>query len=268
MIRRRLLLMLLAALPAFAGCHHFTHSTPDVWRPSDHVPDESKSCVFVFLIDSHNPLASTNLGGVRGFLHHIGFGKTFEGQPCHVTYFLDKMQFIQGQCRSARFVVIGWGTGAEAARELAAAGLALQMPVELVVYLEPCRLGESADVEMPVPSFTITAESLQSDCDDSSIRPCDVPVHPKTQELIERELTLIGFTVKPPSRPDAPRVTLVESMPPPRKTEPKPRPLPEDWQFLRPKNPWEQSPPVHRPPTEPLPLPNVVPELPKPRPKL
>jgi hypothetical protein len=266
MIRRRLLPMLFAALPALAGCHHFTHSTPNDWRPSDSVPDESKSCVFIFLIDSHNPLATANLAGVRDFLHHIGFGKTFEGQPCHVSYFIEKMQSIQAQCGSARFVVIGWDTGAEAAHELAAAGMMLKLPVEAAIYLEPRRIEEWDDATAATTTFVIRAEDLNSDSE-AKVDKSNVTTHPQTLELIERELTLIGFTVKPPPRPETPRVLLVEPIPPPRKSEPKPRPLSEDWQFLRPKHPWEQPPPVHRPPTEPLSLPKVVPELPTPKPK-
>jgi hypothetical protein len=267
MIRRSLLLTLFAALPALTGCHHFTHSTPAEWRPSDHVPDESKSCVFIFLIDSNNPLATTNLAGVREFLHHIGFGKTFEGQPCHVSYFIEKMQSIQARCGSARFVVIGWDSGAEAAQELAAAGIALGLPMELAIYLEPGEIEDWADPESIAATFTVRAEDLNADGSDKKVRRSDVPTHPQTLELIERELTLIGFTVPPPPRPDAPRVLLVEPIPPPRKTAPRPRELSDDWQFLRPKHPWQQPPPVLRRPTEPLPLPKVVPELPPPKPK-
>jgi hypothetical protein len=266
MVRRPLLLALFATLPALAGCHHFTHTPPPGWRPSDYVPDESKSCVYVFLFDSHDPLATTNLNGVREFAHHIGFIKTFQGRPCHVSYFLEKMQSIQARCGSAKFVAIGVDTGAEAARDLAAAS-EMGPALEAVIYIEPRRMGPGVDMATPGSTFTVRAEDLTWADGDGSVRTAAVPTHPETLEIIERELTLVAMSVKPPPRPDAPRVFLVDPLPPPRKTEAKPRPLSEDWQFLRPKHPWELPPPVLRPPTEPLPLPKVVPELPKPKPK-
>src|SRR5438105_6504376 len=124
MFRRSLLIGILAALPALAGCMHFVHRPPDcdefIHRPSDSVPDESKSCVYVFLIDPLDPFVTANTTALRDHIQKLGFVKTFYGQSCHASYFLEKMHSIQARCgESARFVLIGYDRGADAAQQLA-----------------------------------------------------------------------------------------------------------------------------------------------------
>src|SRR4029078_11134454 len=83
---RRLRAGLLALLPAAVGCHHFTERKCDqcFWRPVDDVPDQSKNCVYIFVIDSPDPFASGSLAGLPDHLHRLGFGKTYFGYPHHV----------------------------------------------------------------------------------------------------------------------------------------------------------------------------------------
>jgi hypothetical protein len=275
MVRRRAATVLFAILPALAGCTHFVHKPPCAEferRPSDAAAQESKSCVYVFLIDPLDPFAGGDLSPVCEQLHKFGFGKTFHGQSVHVSYFAEKMRSISGHCGSAKFVVIGYRGGADAARELTDRATAEGLPVVRTILLEPDG-AFATDPDAATPTFVVTADELtaedaaKSPESDHVVNRSEVPTHPRTLALIERELTLVALGIPPLPRPEATKVLLVPPMPAPRDTPAKPQPLPEEWQFLRPKNPWERPPPTLHAPTEPLPLPKIVPAEPIPKAK-
>jgi hypothetical protein len=268
---RRPLAWLLALLPAAVGCHHFTERTCDdcLPRPIDEIPDQSKNCIYVFLIDHFDPFASSSLAEVNGHLRHLGFGKTYYGYSHHVGDMMVELGTVAAERPGARFVVIGYGAGADAARELAAFAATTGTPVDVAIYLEP-REGEViVEDDSALNTFTVRAGDLggtvgpDGEVCAEPVKKSGVPTHPETLSLIERELALIGMTIPPPVRLEAPKVYLVEPIPPPRETKPHPKPLPPDWQFLRPRNPWA-PPPRPRPDVETLPMPRVVPELPPP----
>lgn len=274
MLRRLRFAAILTLLPALAGCMHFTHKDPcaDTVRMSHQVPDEKKSCVFVFLIDPMDPFASATLIEQRDYIQNMGFGKTYYGKPCHLTYFIEKMHWIHERCGTARFAVIGYGSGAEAAQKLVQAAKLNDVPIEVAIYLEPSSVDGWDDVSFAKTTFTVRAEDLIDaraaeghDPEPNAVRKSQVPMHPQVQSLLERELTLIAFSVPLPKRPEAPRVILAPQMPPPRDTPAKPKPLPPEWQFLRPKEPSEMPAPFRLERSETLPLPKAIqgPMIPK-----
>jgi len=266
---------LIGLLPALTGCLHFVHPNPKVdpctWKLSDQVPDESKSCVYVILFD---PLVCSNLKGVRDYIHQLGFPKTYYGQHPHLSYFLEKMRWIHGKCGSARFALIGYDAGADAAKELAELAAQEGIPVDLLLFLEP-RGDEFAGESTPaMSSITLRAADLppiekHHDGEHSThpVGKTGVPTHPKTLAILERELSLVAMTIPPPVRAEVKLVPLVDPIPPPREITPKPQPLAAEWQFLRPRNPWTDGPDPSRKPGETLPLPKSLPGLPAPKPK-
>ena len=269
---------LIGLLPAVTGCLHFVHPNPKldpcVWKLSDQVPEESKSCVYVFLFDPLDPLTCSNLKGVRDYIHQLGFPKTYYGQHPHLSYFLEKMRWIHGKCGSARFALVGYDVGADSARQLAELAALEGIPVELVLFLEPRGSEFSDEGVAALSTLTLRAADLppiekHHDGEHSThqVGKTGVPTHPKTLAVLERELSLIAMTVPPPVRLEAKRVLLVEPMPQPREITPKPRPLTDDWQFLRPRNPWTDGPDPSRKPAETLPLPKSLPGLPAPKAK-
>ena len=257
---------LLLALPLAPGCTHFTHGTDDcVLRPRTPCPEESKACVYVFLFDTYNPLSSGNLVGLRDHLHEMGFGKTYYGWPHHVDHFLAELQLVQAERPNARFAVVGFHRGATAARQFAAAASESGIMLDLAVYLEPGGLLAWEEAEA-LHTFTIRAPDLIGhEGGPAHVSKSMVPTHPMTLDILERELTLLAMGVPPPPRRPPVRVNLVAPMPPPRETIPIPKELPPEWQYLRPRHPWETPPPPPVQGGETLPYPRVVPELPPPR---
>jgi hypothetical protein len=268
---RRRLAWLVALLPALAGCLH--HDRPVLrvngceWRPVDEFPDDSKGLVYIFLLDE----GGRELAPVREYLHQLGFRRTYAGTPSQASELMLEMGVAHVEQPTARFAVIGYGSGADAARRLAAFGARMHIPVDLFVVLEPTTPEPPGPIVPDRVTFTIRGQELS--CPAGSRSPCPgpvekaaVPTHAFTLGLLERELTLVTMAVVPPRRPLPKRVHLVTPIPPPRETTPRPKPLPIDWQFLRLGYPWDPPTPRQRPDIETLPMPRVVPELPDPKP--
>jgi hypothetical protein len=265
---RRPLAWVFAAVPVLAGCVHFTHKSPDhcAWRPSDEVPEQSKQCVYIFLFDTYNPLHSGQLAGVRDDIHHLGFGKTYYGWAHHTDHFLTEVQSVHSDRPNARFAVIGYGSACVAAREFAAAAADMGIVVDVSIYLEPHGLEPWDATESASSSFTLRSADLgPPDSGHGHAKGSSVTRHPFTLEVIERELTLMAMGIPPPPRPRPLRVVLVPPMPAPRETIPIPKELPPEWQFLRPRHPWDPLPPAPRYGGETLPYPRMLPDLPPPR---
>lgn len=275
MLRRRVL-WLFALVPALPGCLHFVHPDQpcvDEWRPADDLPEEAKSCVYIFLINGLDPFEYCNLSGARDYLHHIGFGKIYCGQSVHLGFFEDRMRYIHAQCPgSARFVIVGFGRGAGTAQQLALYADAAGIPVDTLVYLAPERV--DAEIESPaVRIVTVSGDDWLFHSPPAyggdlivvqNAGKSAVPTHPETLALLEREVTLVAMGVAPPPRIKVPRVNLVEPIPAPRDVRPGPTTLSPEWQFLRLRYPWEESRPTPPKVPEALPPPKVIPQLPPP----
>ncbi|HKA08782.1 MAG TPA: hypothetical protein VKD71_16095 [Gemmataceae bacterium] len=264
---RRSLAWVLATLPVLAGCVHFTHKSPDdcAWRPSDEVPEQSKQCVYVFLFDTYNPLHSGELAGVRDYVHHLGFGKTYYGWPHHMDHFLTELQTVHAERPNALFAVIGYGSAAVAAREFAAAAADMGIVVDVSIYLEPQGIEPWDESDGALSNFVLRAADLgPPDAAHGHAKSSSVTRHPFALEVIERELTLMAMGIPPPPRSRPLRVMLVPPMPAPRETILIPKELPPEWQFLRPRHPWDPIPPAPRHGGETLPYPRKLPDLPPP----
>ena len=230
------LLTLCAGLPVLTGCLNFAHPTPvyrpEEWRPADELPNESKSCVYVFLFNGPDPLGYCNVAGIRDHLNQIGFGKTYFGQALHLSYFAEKIRFIAANCPEARFVIIGYDTGACEARTLACKAKQAGINLDLLLFLEPRGI---SSVAAELATHTITIRG--TDCgwlgagNDyagdvvrlEGVHKLCVPSHADTLNILERELTLIGMAVSFPPRNDPPKKPLIEPFPAPRETKPKPK---------------------------------------------
>jgi hypothetical protein len=270
---RRPFALLLAVLPVLAGCGHIYLKPPadgPPWKPAETVPEEMKACVYVFMFDSLDPFAAGQLGELRDHIQKLGFGKTYYGHSHHLSEFQVELGVVQAERPNARFAIIGYGTGASAARKLAAFANTIGISVDVVIYLEPAEHEATDEPDSALSTLTLRGTDLDAGAAiehtfvGRHFRKSDVPMHPITLDMIERELTLLGYSVPPPPRLRGPRVFLVPPMPAPRSTIPIPKDLPPEWQFLRPRHPW-QPPSPPQPGDETLPLPQPVPELPEPK---
>lgn len=228
-----------------AGCLHIAHPVPkcppEEWRVTDMVPDASKSCIYVFLINGPDPLGYCNLSGVKDYLGKQGFTKTFFGHSHQESYFLQKMRHIHGECRPAHFVIIGFDSGAGAAQSLARSATELGIPVDSLFLLDPrgCCPKQEVDTFRTISvqgGHTWLGRSPYALGEIHKIPTCskwEIPTHPQTLKLICENLTELALGIPPPPRPQNPTQALVKPHLPPREVQPNPKLTPEEWNFLR-----------------------------------
>lgn len=135
----RLMLSLLLFPLGLGGCSlHWNNVAPvpkDLAHVCHSVPQEGKKHVYVFLIQGEDVLDCANLKGLKKYLHTIGFSKVWFGQWYHASHFEKVIREKFYHDGMARFVVIGQGTGAKHARDIAANVASEGIYFDLMVYL-------------------------------------------------------------------------------------------------------------------------------------
>jgi hypothetical protein len=206
--------------------------------------------VYVFLLNGADPVNKDNLSGVCDYLQHIGFPRTYFGQPYHVFWFRSEIRRIHHDDPHARFAVMGFSCGANIARSLVQSLKEDGIHIDLLVYLggdtlknEPKNQPENACRIVNIRAhgclwFGGLCDGADLDCADNNYL-CDVghselPTHCETLALLTRELIGLAATVphvKPEEKP----------MPPALEEAPTPRPVPaeptaerDEWDFLKP----------------------------------
>jgi hypothetical protein len=188
-----------------------------------------------------------NFEGVRDYIQSLGFLKTHFGQCYHQWRFRDEIRQIHADDAEARFVVIGFSYGACMARDLVNAVKDDGIPIDLLVYLGGCVL-KNEDKTCPANAVHVV-NILALGCIFNGAQPENTeninyddvfhfgsPTHPRTLELLARELAVVATRV--------PVVLPLEDPPPPEEA-PHPRPFGQmpvsedstsrgEWDFLKP----------------------------------
>ncbi len=244
------------------GCLSFVHSLDappqEQVALGEKIPSPCRSHVHIFLLHGLDPLDLANLSGLTEYLQQEGYLKTHYGQCYHLWAFKKEMRRLHKEDPQTRFVVIGFSLGATAARQLVAAVKKDGIIVDLLVYLSGCTLGE----EPPAPPDNVlhVVNVVAAGClwnasmDGADNVSCSqawhfgAPTHPRTRELLSRELAAVAarvpYTEKvPPLSPE-----LEEEIPRPRRLTPElpgkmSAPLPPEWSFLNPRSAAGEPPP-------------------------
>jgi hypothetical protein len=190
--------------------------------------------VYVFLANGVDPLCLGNLSGVRQYLHSLGFTRTYYGQPYHAHWFAKELRRAHKEDPGARFVLMGYGMGADTLRAVARSacqeGIGIDLFVSFQAKPEGCLspgAAPAAECERAAVACPLPVEQMLGS-----------PTDPRTLHLLATELVEVAALVpcvgpaplpEPESGP--------EVAPPPRPVNPSgikaPDPGPE-WQALRP----------------------------------
>ncbi len=211
------------------GCLSFVHSLDappqEQVALGEKIPSPCRSHVHIFLLHGLDPLDLANLSGLTEYLQQEGYLKTHYGQCYHLWAFKKEMRRLHKEDPQTRFVVIGFSLGATAARQLVAA---------VNVVAAGCLWNASMD----------GADNVSC----SQAWHFGAPTHPRTRELLSRELAAVAarvpYTEKvPPLSPE-----LEEEIPRPRRLTPElpgkmSAPLPPEWSFLNPRSAAGEPPP-------------------------
>jgi pimeloyl-ACP methyl ester carboxylesterase len=252
-------------------CHPVDFPHPDQMAPSAAIPQWCRNHVHIFLVHGMDPLDFANLEGLTEFCQNLGYVKTHFGQLYHIWKFKADLRKVREADREARFVLIGFSFGANVVRYLANVAKDEGIVIDLLVYLGGNTLENTLhdQPENVVHIVNILATGwIWNGCkmdraENVNYDNCwhfGSPTHPKTLNLLSRELAVVAARVPvPPSlRPlpegdelPPPRPLPPNELPPPRSLPdeelPRPRPaLPpaegkeqakedgDDWDFLEP----------------------------------
>jgi hypothetical protein len=267
---RRLGGLALVALLASGGCLNFVNpvepAPPDDTQACKDIPNYCRNRVYIFFFQGLDPAFACNIDGVRDYVQSLGFIKTYFGYFYHPWYFHREAVRIHQEEPDARFVLVGFSFGANAARGMANMLKDDHIPVDLLVYFGGNTFDNTPDT---TPDNALKVVNILStgfiwngsDLDRAENIHYDdcwhfgSPAHKKSTDMLTRELAVVARRVPIPStelalsRPPGP-VPPAASMPFVGPPTPRLTPQAPDLQRLPP--PTNQGPqnPQLPPPTE------------------
>jgi hypothetical protein len=249
-LRRLVGIVGLSLLTLPAGCMSYLNPVHTLPREQmafcDDVPKCSRNHVYIFFVHGMDPLDCANLRGLRDYVQSLGFIKTYYGQCYHKTYFVQEICRLHKEDPDARFALVGFSFGANMIRDICHAVEPEGVTIDLLLYLGGNTL-QNVPADRPANATQIVnilacGSIWNGDTLDNAINITypDVyhfgsPTHVRTLTLLAEELTKAAC-----------RVPVVETVLPPLEEEaPTPRPVkpeasryePDEWDFLKPRNP-------------------------------
>ncbi len=238
----------LAAASGCASClHPVAAPPPDAAAQCAALPQACRNHVYIFLIDGPDPIDLANLGGVRDALISLGYIKTYCGECWHTGYFQEEIRRLHHEDESARFVVMGFSLGANAARDVADGVRIDGVPIDLLVYCggvglsndpknRPDNAGRVVHILAKGADMAGTALDGADNVEFSDVYHFGSPTHPYTIRLLAQELTEVASRVPlvdlhpaalagPEEGPPSPSAAVRQSLPR------------DEWDFLKPTAP-------------------------------
>jgi hypothetical protein len=212
------LLAIAAGIAASSGCMSLNpHPIPlsaDCTAACGDVPCPCRGKVYVFLLRGFDPLDLDRVDDVRTALNTAGFTKVYDGQFYHERYFAEEMRRLSREEREARFVVVGFSLGAQAATGLAETVAKEGIPIALLASVDPYWWSSAprrkpANVEQVMHVHgerLLFAPTLSAGADVQipGAWPSNVTANPLAVETVARALANVAGTLPKPSNTRAP----------------------------------------------------------------
>jgi hypothetical protein len=150
-----------AATLGLAGCATCHHKAVEVALCPPACPDTclaQRNRVHVFLVNGVDPLDDGGLIQLRDRLNVAGFTQVYHGHPHHTGWFGRTMRRIACDDPHARFVIVGYESGAGNAVTLAADAGRHGLPVDAVVLLDPASVSPSGCAAVEAPIHLVTSD--------------------------------------------------------------------------------------------------------------
>ncbi len=131
---------IVALLAIQVGCHGLCQRsdppTADQIAPVTTISQCQKNKVYLFFIHGCDPLDCSNFSGLRDYVQSIGFIKTYFGNSYHTFFFEKELRRLRKDQPDVRFVLVGYGRGADMARDLACSLRQEGICFDLAVFLD------------------------------------------------------------------------------------------------------------------------------------
>jgi hypothetical protein len=244
-------LLFAACTLAASGCLGFLHPVqPDatgaaLMASCQELPNACREHVYIFMIHGLDPFDYANLSGVREYLHQLGFNKTYYSQVYGRSEMEPVLLQIHAEDAQARFVVIGFSMGATQARDLTHFAGDNGIHVDLLVYMGgnmlenvPADRPENTTQIINILAHGYIFNGAQFDgalnMAEEDVYHFGSPTHPKTLEVLTRELTELAASVPVLEHINLPATTALNDEPTPRATKTAQTAPADEWDFLKP----------------------------------
>jgi hypothetical protein len=225
--------VLAAGLAGAAGCLQFVspvHPPPaELTESCQAVSSYGRRHVYVFLANGVDPLGLGNLAGVRQYLTALGFPKTYYGQTYHRHWIEKELRQAHKDDHDARFVLIGYGAGADTVRAVARSVCPDGIPIDLLITLQANPQGCLGGDLTPAAA----TQGAKGPCPLPEERMLGAPTDAQTLHVLAEELAQVAMRV--------PLVAPAELPLPAPAPGPGPGPEPETAPAPRPVNPGQVS---------------------------
>jgi hypothetical protein len=207
--------------------------------------DDGRAGVYIFFVNGNDPFGLANLKGVRDYFCKLGYPRTYFGGIAHECWMAEELVCIHRDHPGSRFIVVGFDYGADAARNIAQAGLNRGATIDMLLFLEPKGRvfnAPAADSGI-VRTVVVQGKSLLQQSAPiagaeiitvASKHRYQVPTRPEVIELLESEAALSAALVPIVVFAPEPIPALLDE------TAPSPRPVSErkdtsydEWDFLK-----------------------------------
>jgi pimeloyl-ACP methyl ester carboxylesterase len=243
--RQTLGLLAIAAAVAASGCKALNpHPIPlsaDCCAACGDVPCPCRGKVYVFLLRGFDPLDLDRVDDVRTALNAAGFTKVYDGQFYHERFFAEEMRRLSRAEPDARFVVVGFSLGAQAATGLAESVGKEGIPVAMLASVDPYWWSSAprrkpANVEQVMHVHgerLLFAPTLSAGADVQipGSWPSNVTANPLAVETVARALANVAGTLPKPS--ETPATDYASDLPTPRPVARR-EGARDAWDFLKP----------------------------------
>jgi hypothetical protein len=231
-----------------ASCLNPVSPIPDdATARSAALPQACRNHVYIFLLCGQGPLDLGNMGGLRESLISLGYIKTYCGECCYSGYYKGEILRLRREDEAARFVVIGYGLGANTAAELTEAvqtgGATIDLLVTrggVAILNDPKNRPNYALRVIHLPGGGIDSTGVPLDGADNvqlaDATPSGSPTHAFTMETLVNELTEVASRVSVVGPPQSSESTL-EVGPTPRAASERETMPRDEWDFLKPSAP-------------------------------
>lgn len=115
--------------------HPIAQPAADVVRQCAAVTEDGRDHTYIFLVNGLDPLYVANLNGLAQHVKELGYRRCYCGQMGRAALFGEVIRKVRAEDASARFVVVGYSTGANAVRTLAHELKRDGVRLDLLVYL-------------------------------------------------------------------------------------------------------------------------------------
>ncbi len=231
----------LIGLAAGCTCHLTTNPpvAPDLCEAVESVAACSRSHVYVFFLQGHDPIDCASLEALKETMQSLGFPQAWYAPVWYEKHFKKEIARINQDDPKAHFVLVGYGHGVAAAADLAQTVGTQGINVDLLFCL-----AKRTERPYSVARMETILAGCPNNLEGEDVHFVDayshsLPMHPETVDLLSRDLLALAGSI--PAETDLPNLPYPDKEPTPQPVMPRAEKPRDEWDFLKPASPEQHT---------------------------